>query len=408
MVTIETKKIIITSALLGVLLILALQSVFAVEYESVNELRSRNIIKDVTYAWGYTDGYDDYTRGRASTPNAIVNKYKRVSKSDPDYFGAELAYLYKGSYTSGYSKGYVDAKNGRDRAVSSNFLEEYDVIKEDAGETRSTTSVYNKWNLDEIDTTKGVENLAYKIGYEDASKGNSKTPLKIMYDLSKDQSRDVRDVYEWIRENRGTFSKKYKEGYEAYKTAASASEEKTAAKTTQRQSSSLASQQTLAEQKEAAYAVGYKFGYADAEAGKRSNPQTILSYDWILNARYTDTGEANDRNWYTLPEGVSQQDVEQAQADEKNYLKGYREGYTMALKEDETAAELTDEEYVYQIGFEVGTYDAEKGASSNPYTYTWKTHRYVTKPEEIYYTKLIRYNRDDYIKGYRDGYSSGQ
>ena len=408
MVTIETKKIIITSALLGVLLILALQSVFAVEYESVNELRSRNIIKDVTYAWGYTDGYDDYTHGRASTPNAIVNKYKRVSKSDPDYFGAELAYLYKSNYISGYRKGYVDAKNGRDRAISSNFLEEYDVIKEDAGETHSTTSVYNKWNLDDIDTTDSVENLAYQIGYDDASKGNSKAPMKIMYDLSKDESTEVRTVYEWIRENRGTFSKKYKEGYEAYKTAQSASEEKTTKKTTQLQSSALASQETLAEQKEAAYAVGYKFGYGDAEAGETSNPQTILNYDWILNARYKDTGEADDRNWYTLPEGVSQKDVEQAQADEKNYLKGYREGYTMSLKEDETAAELTDEEYVYQIGFEVGAADAEDGIASNPYTYTWRTHRYVTKVEEIYYSKLIRYNRADYIKGYKDGYSSVQ
>src|SRR3989338_3198887 len=120
--------------IVGILLIIALQSIFAVEYESVNELRSRNIIKDVTYAWGYTDGYDDYTQGRASTPNAIINKYKRVSKSDPDYFGAELAYLYKSSYISGYSAGYVDAKNGRDRAVSTSFLKEYDVIKEDAEE----------------------------------------------------------------------------------------------------------------------------------------------------------------------------------------------------------------------------------------------------------------------------------
>ncbi len=389
------------------LLMLAIQTVFAVEYESVNELRSRNIIKDVTYAWGYTDGYDDYAHGRASTPNAIINKYKRVSKSDPDYFGAELAYLYKGEYASGYLAGYVDAKNDRDRAVSSNFLEEYDVIKEDAGETHSTTSVYNKWNLDEIDTTESVENLAYKIGYDDASKGNSKAPMKIMYDLSKDESTEVRVVYEWIRENRGTFSKKYKEGYEAYKTAKSAGEEKTT-KTTQLQSSTRASQQPSAVQKEAAYDTGYKFGYADAKDGKRSNPQTVLNYDWILNARYAKTGEADDRNWYTLPEGVSQQDVEKAYADEKYYLKGYREGYTMALKEDETAAELTDEEYVYQIGFEVGAYDAEEGASSNPYTYTWKTHRYVTKPEEIYYTRMIRYNRDDYIKGYRDGYRSVQ
>lgn len=391
----------------GILLILALQSVFAVEYESINELRSRNIIKDVTYAWGYTDGYNDQTQGKASTPNSIVNKFRRVSVDDPDYFGAELAYRYKGEYTAGYSKGYTDARTKQDRAVNPNFLEEYDVIKETGKTTYSTTSVYNQWNLDEIDTTEGVENLAYKIGYEDASEGKSKAPLKIMYDLSKDESSDVRVVYEWLRENRGTFSKKYKEGYEAYKTAQKTSEEKTT-KTTQRQSSTLASQKTLAEQKESAYDVGYKFGYANAQAGEASNPQLILSYDWILNARYTSAGEANNRNWYTLPEGVSQQDVEKAQADEKNYLKGYREGYTMALKEDETTGELTDEEYVYQIGFEVGAYDAEAGSASNPYSYTWKTHRYVTKPEEIYYTRMIRYNRDDYIKGYRAGYGSVQ
>ncbi len=393
--------------ILGILLILAIQSVFAVEYASINDMRERNVIKDVTYAWGYNDGYNDQTQGRASTPNAIVNKFRRVSIDDPDYLGAELAYRYKGEYIAGYSKGYVDAKNGRDRAVSSNFLEEYDVIEEEEGPTRSTTSVYNRWNLDEIDTTKSVENLAYKIGYDDASKGNSKAPLKIMYDLSKDESTKVRTVYEWIRENRGTFSKKYKEGYEAYKIAESASEGKTR-KTTQLQSSKRASQETSAEQKEAAYDTGYKFGYADAKAGKASNPQTILNYDWILNARYSDTGEAYDRNWYKLPEGVSQQDVEKSQADERSYLKGYREGYTIQLKEDERAAELTDEEYVYQIGFEVGAKDIEAGVASNPYTYTWKTHRYVTKPEEIYYTKLIRYNRDDYISGYKDGYNSGQ
>jgi hypothetical protein len=109
-----------------------------------------------------------------------------------------------------------------------------------------------------------------------------------------------------------------------------------------------------------------------------------------------------------LPEGVTQEDVENANADKSTYLKAYQEGYTMALKEDEPEdLELSDEEYVYNIGFEVGQADAKAGVSSNPYTYTWKTHRYQTKTEELEYSKMIRYNRASYIKGYRDGFAAG-
>lgn len=382
--------------------ILLAATALAVEYASINELRERNIIKDVTYAYGYTDGYDDYSEGKASTPNAIVNKFRRVSMQDPDWFGAELAYRYKGSYTAGYAAGYSDAKKGKNMAVSEDFLTEYDVIKEGSTQEKSTkTMTWSKWNLEEVDTEQGLENLAYEIGYTDASKGNAKAPLKIMYDLAKDESREVRDVYEWIRENRGPFNTKYKEGYDAY---AKGSVETT---TERRQTSKLASQQTGETQKESAYDLGYEMGYAAGKEGEASKPQLILTYEWVLNARYNEqTGEAESRNWYTLPEGVSRDDVAVAKADKENYIKGYREGYDAALREKHDKEELSDEEIVYQIGYEVGAADAEAGTTSNPFTYVWKTHRYVTKPEEIYYTKLIRYNRDDYIKGYRDGYAS--
>lgn len=398
----------ITGMFLGIVLmaILFAATAFAVEYASLNELRERNIIKDVTYAYGYTDGYDDYSDGKPSTPHAIVNKFRRVSKQDPDWLGAELAYRYKGSYTSGYAAGYSDAKKGLSRAVSEDFLTEYDVIK--AGSVQPTTTktmIWNKWNLEEIDTEQGLENLAYEIGYTDASKWNAKAPLKIMYDLAKDESREVRDVYEWIRENRGAFIKKYKEGYADYREGAVAETAETSYE--RRESSKLASQQSREKQKKAAYDLGNKMGYEAGSEGEASKPQLLLTYEWVLNARYNvQTGEAESRNWYTLPEGVSRDDVAVAKADKENYIKGYREGYDAALKEKHDKEDISDEEYVYQIGYEVGQADAEEGVLSNPYTYVWKTHRYVTKPEEIYYTKLIRYNRDDYIKGYRDGYAS--
>ena len=383
----------------------------AVEYLSLNELRGRGIADDVAYAYGYTKGYNEQQDGKASNPLGILSKFRRVSDEDSDYLGAELAYRYKGSYTKGYKDGYTDASDDNERAVSEDFLQEYGVIKEGSVQKMSdATYVYDRWNLDELDTSQGIENFAYELGYTDASKGNAKTPLKIMYDLAKDESRKVRDVYEWIRENRGTFSKKYKEGYEAYLAKSKEETTTTSKATSRRESSSLASQQSGEDQAKAAYDVGYKFGTADAKAGKASNPQTILNYDWVLNARYNEgagTYKNKDNNWYKLPEGVTRDDVAEAQADDTEYLKGYKEGYTLALRVDDSEEELSEEEYVYNIGFEVGVYDAEEGAASNPYTYTWKTHRYVTKPEEIYYSRMIRYNRDDYIKGYRAGYASG-
>jgi hypothetical protein len=393
--------------LLFLVLLVTVAAAYAVEYTSINELRSRGVIKDLAYAYGYDDGYDDQSLGRASTPNSIINKYKRVSDQDPDYLGAELAYLYKGSYTSGYKFGYADAKNKQSRAIDEDFLYTYGAIKAGSVQSQGGTTIYSRWNLDEIDVSQGVDNLAYEIGYADASSGNAKSPLKIMQDLAKDNRNEVREVYEWIRSNRGTFIKKYKEGYDAYKSG-NAKTSPTPVKTTQLQVETHITQQYGEEQKQAAYDTGYKLGYADAKAGKASNPQTVLNYDWILNARYTSAGEADNRNWYTLPEGVTQEDVENANADKGTYLKAYQEGYTMALKEDEQEdLELSDEEYVYNIGFEVGQADAKAGVSSNPYTYTWKTHRYQTKTEELEYSKMIRYNRASYIKGYRDGFAVG-
>ncbi len=390
------------------LLVVMTTAAFAVEYTSINELRSRGIIKDLTYAYGYDDGYDDQSSGKASTPNSIVNKFRRVSTEDPDYLGAELAYRYKGDYTSGYSSGYADAKNKKARAVDDDFLYTYGAIKAGTVLTGVGTTTWTQWNLGEIDTSHGIENLAYGIGYTDASTGNAKSPLKIMQDLAKEKRNEVREVYEWIRDNRGTFIKKYKEGYDAYKSGKVVNVGTTPSKTTQLQVTQHASQQYGAVQKSTAYESGYKIGYADAEAGKVSNPQTVLSYDWTLNARYTSTGESDNRNWYTLPEGVTQNDVENAKADKGSYLNGYKEGYTMALREDEPEdTEMTDTEYVYAIGFEVGQVDAQNGVASNPYTYTWKTHRYKTKTEELEYSKMIRYNRASYIKGYRDGFVSG-
>jgi hypothetical protein len=406
-VKIKIQKIIGTIAIGCILMLLFSATAFAVEYLSLNEIRGRGIANDLAYAYGYTKGYNEQEDGKASNPLSILTKFRRVSDEDPDYLGAELAYRYKGSYTKGYKEGYTDASDDKERAVSENFLHEYDVIKEGSIQTMSDgTYIYNRWNLDELDTSQGIENFAYDIGYTDASKGNAKTPLKIMYDLAKDESREVRDVYEWIRENRGAFSKKYKEGYEAY---LAQSKEGTTETSSRRESSSLASQQSGEDQAKAAYAVGYKFGTADAKAGKASNPQTILNYDWVLNARYNEEAgkyKNTDNNWYKLPEGVTKQDVAEAHADDTEYLKGYREGYTLALRKDDSEEELSEEEYVYKIGFDVGVYDAEKGSASNPYTYTWKTHRYVTKSEEIYYTRMIRYNRAHYIKGYREGYAS--
>ncbi|MFA6889144.1 MAG: hypothetical protein WC254_06635 [Candidatus Woesearchaeota archaeon] len=404
---VKITKNILKGVLFLVLLIVATTTAYAVEWTSINELRDTGVDHDLTYAYGYTDGYDAKMANKASTPNSITQKFKVVSDQDPDYLGAELAFLNKGDYTSGYSAGYKDASNKNERAVGEDFLYTYGAIKADSVASGLGTTIFSKWNINEIDTSQGVDNLAYEIGYTDASKGNAKDPVKIFSDLSKDNANEVREVYEWLRENKGAYTKKYKEGYEAYKSG-TVSTVSTLTKTTQLQSSEHISQQYGVEQKQAAYTSGYNVGYADAKANQASNPQAVLNYDWTLNARYTSKGEADNRNWYTLPEGITQADVENAQADKSSYLKGYQEGYDMALKEDEPEdTELSDEEYVYQIGFEVGSADKDAGIGSNPYTYSWKTHRYVTKTEELDYSKMIRYNRASFIKGYKDGYSVG-
>lgn len=375
---------------------------------SINELREKDILKEVSYGYGYTDGYNDQMRAKPSNPSAIFSKFRRVSTEDPAYYEAEIAYIESGKYRSGYSAGYTDAKNSKERAVPSDFLKQYGVEEEATVEVTSTNTVYGKYNIpdvSEIDTLGEIENFAYDLGYDDALNGYSKAPLKIMYDLSKDETPDVRAVYETIRDNRGAFSKKYKEGYDAGLAAKATVTDSTGTKTTQLQTTTRASQLSGEEQAENAYAVGYRIGMMHAQDGAASNPQLVLNYDWILNARYTSDAEQISENWYTLPEGISQSDVEQAMADETSYMEGYREGYNLGLNSgfDE---EMSDDEIVYQIGCEVGTADGEAGIASNPYTYTWKTHRYVTKTEEIEYSKMIRYNRADYITGYRECYAA--
>lgn len=400
-----------------ILFLISITAVLAVQYESLNEIRSRGIEKDVAYACGYTNGYDDQIAQKASRPLSILGKYKRVNTDDPDYFCSGMAYLYKGSYVTGYKLGYIDAHDGKEREVSTDFMTEYNLIKEGSA-AESNIVTYTRWNIDELDTSQGIANLAYEIGYTDASKGNAKAPLKMMSDLAKDQSRSVRDVYEWIRENRGTFITKYKEGYDAYSGKETTSEETQAegydaysnpTASTESDSNTPASQLSASEQKKNGYNTGYKFGYADAIAGKASNPQTILNYDWVLNARYSDTGKYESVSWYKLPTGVEKSDVEKAIADKASYIKGYRAGYEVGTKErrGQRTGDLTDAQYVYEIGYDVGTADAVAGKRSNPHTYTWKSSRYATSTQDLDYAKLIRYNRGEYIKGYKDGYANG-
>ncbi|MBI5072253.1 hypothetical protein HZA99_00380 [Candidatus Woesearchaeota archaeon] len=400
----KTKVAVIVGSIF-LLLLMTAAAAFAVEYESLNEIRSRGIAEDVSYDCGYTNGYDDQKDNKPSAPLSILQKYKRVNTDDPDYFCSGMAYLYKGSYVTGYKIGYVDSHDKKEREVSTDFMTEYGIIKE-SSITESNIVTYTKWNLDELDTSQGIENLAYQIGYTDASKGNPKAPLKIMSDLAKDESRSVRDVYEWILENRGTFIAKYKEGYEYY-----LNEQKPTktTETTSKQTSTLPSQLSGTEQKKNAYDTGYKFGYSDALDGKASNPQTILNYDWILNARYDDTGKYQSNFWYKLPTGIEKSDVQKAHADKASYIKGYRAGYEIGVREKngKRTTELTDAQYIYQIGYDVGAADAAAGKRSNPYTYTWKSSRYTTTTQELDYAKLIRYQRGYYIKGYKDGYANG-
>ncbi len=376
------------------LVVLLSASVFAgaIDY-NWNDLASRDVTEALAYSWGYDEGYEDYQEGKAVQPLTTFNKWNRISYDDPKYLGAELAFKEKGMYVKGYRDGYTEARKGMQRAVSDDFLEDFGLSKkEDEAEKVLGTVLYGGWNIEELDTEQGIENLAYEIGYNDAKEGNAKSPLKIMYDLAKEERSKVRTVYEWIRANRGTFIKKYKEGYEYY-----LAEKKGAEKETKvhQQSSKLASQQSGIEQKEAAYDVGYKLAYAAGKSGEASKPQTILNYDWILNARYS------SRDWYSLPViagiQITKLDVAEAHADERWYLKGYREGYTAGEQErkgEET--EQTDAEYIYNLGCTL----AQEG--KNPFTYNWIQRYTEQSPEDIDLTKLVRYNRAELLRGYRD------
>ncbi len=384
-----------------IIVILLTATVFAgaIDY-NWNELASRDVTDALAYSWGYDEGYENYGEGKAAQPLTTFNKWKRISYDDPDYLGAELAAKEKAMYVKGYRDGYTEARKGMQRAVSDDFLEEFGLKEKEETQKVLGTVLYGGWNLDELDTEQGIENLAYEIGYTDAKEGNAKSPLKIMYDLAKEERSKVRTVYEWIRENRGTVIKKYKEGYEAYL------EEKKSVTTETKvhgQSSKLASQQTGTEQKEAAYDVGYKLGYAAGSTGEASRPQTILNYDWILNARYSKVGiyEHESRDWYTLPViagiQITKQDVAEANADDRWYLKGYREGYDTGKKEQKGEEEsLSDAEYVYQLGCTL----AQDGV--NPFTYNWYQRYSEQTPEDIDLTKLVRYNRAKLLRGYRD------
>jgi len=368
-----------------------------------NELKSNDITDALAYSWGYDDGYEDYQNGKMSQPNTLVSKYMRVPETDPDRLGSELAYKEKGMYTKGYRNGFADAKAKKQREVADDFLYDYteygitiNTIEEEmpVPELRSVTT-YGTWNIDTIDTSQGVENLAYSVGCDDATQGNSKTPLKLMYDLAKDENTKVRAVYEWIRESRGIFSTKYKEGYEycMAETTTDIGDLSTP--------SGDPSQQSPADQEKAAYDLGYKIGYATATAGEPSAPQTMDNYDYVISAQYSDQeNEANSYSWYTLPIiagiEISRTDVEVFHADETAYLKGYRDGYEFAQTEmTGEDKEMTDAEYVWEIGCELG----ETGG--NPYTYNWLQRAWARTPEELDMVRLVRYNRGELLKGYR-------
>lgn len=382
--------------------VLLVANVFAgaIDY-NWNDLASKDVTEALAYSWGYDEGYEDYEDGKAAQPLTTFSSWGRISYDNPEYLGTELAFKEKGMYVKGYRDGYTEARKGMKRAVSDDFLQDFGLEEKEEGEKVLGTVLYGGWNIEELDTEQGIENLAYEIGYTDAKEGNAKAPLKIMYDLAKEERSKVRIVYEWIRESRGTFIKKYKEGYEAYL------EEKKGAVTetkTKGQTSKLASQQSGTEQKEAAYDVGYKLGYATGKAGEASRPQTILNYDWILNARYSKVGTSQheDQNWYTLPSiagiQVTKQDVADAQADDRWYLKAYREGYDLGKMErqGEKEGDQTDAEYVYDLGCSL----AQEGV--NPFTYNWMQRYTEQSPEDIDLTKLVRYNRAELLRGYRD------
>ena len=403
---VKINKIKHTSTIfLAIILTIALTAgafAYSISY-SWNELKSYDVTDALAYSWGYDEGYDDYSSGKASQPLNTYNKWKRVYNNDPDYLGSELAYKEKASYVKGYRDGYSDAKSGNTRGVSEDFLDHYKkygiTVVEDKKTTSSETEVYGKWNLDELDTSQGIENFAYEIGYNDAEKGNSKSPLKLMNDLAKSEYTNVREIFEWIRSNRGEYIKKYKEGYEYYLGQTTSTVK--SGISIRGEESEQPSQESGEEQAEAAYDLGYKLGYATAIEREASSPHQIDNYEWVLDSRYTDLEtESTDRYWYTLPTiagiKLTRTDIEIFYADKTSYLKGYREGYSIGeMQLDGQQEELSDEDYVFQLGCTI----AEEG--DNPFTYNWMQRRYATTTTDLDMVKLVRKHRAQLLKGYR-------
>jgi hypothetical protein len=375
-----------------------------------NDLKSADLDDSLAYSWGYDDGYDDYEAKKGQQPFTLVNKWQRITNTDPDYLGAELAYKNKKYYTKGYRDGYDDAKAGTARAVSEDYLQQYaDLrvitfvdIKEaeeyDGSTTETRDLAPGGWNLAELDISD-IGNLGYSVGYDDAKEGLSKSPLRLIEDLAKSDRNEVQEIFYYLHADRGTYIKKYKEGYEFFTTKAAGIIVES--ESSKGQSSNLPNQQTSEEQYQAAWDLGYEVGYGTAMAGEASAPNTIDNYEWLLDRKYIE--QANEHSsyyWYTEPilGGVelSRIDIEIFYADEAAYLKGYREGYAIAEVELSSRDEdMTDEEYVYNLGCQL----AKDGG--NPFTYNWIKRGWASTPEDLDMVRLVRYNRGALLKGYR-------
>jgi hypothetical protein len=400
------KKILVM--VLALLMLTATATAYTIEY-NWNDIKAQGVEEVLAYSWGYDNGYDDASKKKAKQPFTMVNKWRRTSKANPDHLGSELAFREKSSYTKGYRDGYNEHKKGMRHAVGQDFLDYYQnmgVIKVVKTVERKTSSkkatgadlAPRGWNLNELDLSN-VENLGYSIGYQDAKEGKSKTPLRLMNDLSKSERKDIRYLLDWIRNDRGTYMKKYKEGYEQFMSEAVTRVKETGIAV--RGESDLPSQQTGEDQASSAWDLGYKHGYAKAMLGEGSAPHQIDNYEWLVDTRYNEQAkETTDRYWYNLPEvagiQVSQNDIRVFYADETSYLKGYREGFSIAQMELKAGAkEMTDAEYVWKLGCRI----AEEGG--NPYSYNWIQRRYAQSPEELKKVKLVRYNRGELLKGYK-------
>ncbi len=400
---------VIITYIVALLLVLGTVEAYSITY-NWNDLKSQDVTEVLAYSWGYNNGYNDAEKGQAQQPFTLVNKWRRIYVSDPDYLGSELAYKEKGFYTKGYRDGHSDASHGRLRAVEKDFIEQYDrkgvltIVKEAtktvAAEKKAEDikgEAISGWDFDALDTSS-VANLGYSVGYDDARAKKSKAPMKLTEDLAKSKKPNIGEFLKWIRADRGTYIKKYREGYEAYGMQTA---EKITKTSTQGKKSYQPSQQSGKDQTTAAWDLGYNLGYAKVMAGEASAPQEIDNYEWLIDSRYIDLpNEYSDYYWYAPPiiAGItlSRTDVETFYADETSYLKGYRQGYSIG--KDELAGngkEMTDAEYVWQLGCQI----AKEGG--NVYTYNWIQRRYAVTTEDLDMVKLVRYNRAELYKGYK-------